>query len=76
MKRFIAIAATAICCMGNEIPAQALDMIIEIAKLQIPKIERHQDAFMKLVDKGLLDAACSENESCQVAGWNSTIQHS
>ena len=23
MKRFIAIAATAICCMGNEIPAQA-----------------------------------------------------
>ena len=47
-------------------PAQALDMSVEIAKLQIPKIQRHQDASIELHDKGLLDAACSENESAKL----------
>ena len=61
MKRFlIPFIALALCS-----PAQA-DVSRGIAEIQIPKIERHQDAFQELHGKGLLDAACSENESAKL----------
>ena len=62
MKRLlIQFIALALCS-----PAQALDMNVEIAKLQIPKINRHLDAVSSLRDQGLLDAACSENQSAKL----------